>query len=351
MELHPKCFLVEQFGSKDLQVLKRNFSALYASIGLAAPVLIILQNPVEYQWAQYHLKTGKADAHLGTREREGVQKHRLEGKAPRSVNLKLWSKIGDTVARSLYSAFGDESELQAHHHQWQAIFQTFEDAINRKLEAEFGAHQLKVALADHHPNWLDYKWLAYYYKQFQHVDLAEELWAILEAGLMKASCYEGLVLVCLKPRQVQLDEGRLHNEEGPALSWDGLKLYYWRGIPVPEKLIESPEEVSRADIDRYQNAEVRRCFQEALGGERFAALFDLEMIDSDFDLQGNKQFLYRSREVDPVAKEYLQFAKVTCPSTHRNYFLCVPPDIKDVWQAVAWTFSKEKEDYRPSREV
>jgi len=38
---------------------------------------------------------------------------------------------------------------------------------------------------------------------------------------------------------------------------------------------------------------------------------------------------------------------VTCHSTGREYALCIPSDIKDVWSAVAWTFGKSKDEYRP----
>lgn len=348
--MDPRCLIDQPKGSGAASYAAA-FKALYQSINLEAPEILVLPNPLEYQWALNYLKNAALPFAWNKALQTKVDNHRPDGKAPKSVNLALWSKVGSLAARALLSAFGNEADLQAHHKKLRSDFQILEDAVQSAWHAALGPQKLKVELSDHHPNWHDYKWLSYYKEQLQHFDLAQSLWTILEAGLMYASCFESLVVLCPRPLSLEVEAGQLHNEEGPALHWQGLDLYYWRGIPVPEKLIENPDKISRADIDRYQNAEVRRCFQEALGGERFASLFDLEMIDSDFDLQGNKQFLYRSRAIDPVAKEYLQFAKVTCPTTQRNYFLCVPPDIKDVWQAVAWTFSKKKEDYRPSKEV
>ena len=36
--------------------------------------------------------------------------------------------------------------------------------------------------------------------------------------------------------------------------------------------------------------------------------------------------------------------------TYKEYFLRVPPDMRTVHEAVAWTFDMETEDYRPTQE-
>jgi hypothetical protein len=61
--------------------------------------------------------------------------------------------------------------------------------------------------------------------------------------------------------------------------------------------------------------------------------------------------LLRTREVDPVAEEHIQFVNVICHSTEREYMLCVPPDLRDVWSSVAWTFNQTRGSYRPEVEA
>ena len=100
-----------------------------------------------------------------------------------------------------------------------------------------------------------------------------------------------------------------------------------------------------------ENAEVRRCYREILGSERFGKLLGIEVVDEDTDRFGYELTLYRTERKDKIAGNYIQFAGVTCPSTARRYFLCVPPHIKSAREAVAWTFGKTPEDYRPEIET
>jgi len=144
----------------------------------------------------------------------------------------------------------------------------------------------------------------------------------------------------------------LHCESGPAVRWeDGTCLYFWNGIEVSEKLIELPETVTKEDILTETNVEVRRCYQEALGSEKFATLLGLTPIDTKKDRFGNTMILYKTTEKDRLIGEHIHFAKVICPTTGRNYFLCVPSKISSVDEAVAWTFGKKAKEYKPERET
>ena len=90
---------------------------------------------------------------------------------------------------------------------------------------------------------------------------------------------------------------------------------------------------------------------EILGSDRFAAMLDLEEVHREawgpHPEWQQEAVLLRTREIDPVAGEHIQFVRVTCPSTGRVYHLCVPPNVKTAREAVAWTFGKEAGDYLP----
>jgi len=160
-------------------------------------------------------------------------------------------------------------------------------------------------------------------------------------------------IILKKPVRISRNQNLvLHCENAPAVEWeDGTSLYFWNGIEVSEKLISSPDNVTKEDILSEQNVEVRRCYQEALGSEKFAGLLGLISIDEKKDRFGNTMTLYKTVEKDKLIGEHIHFAKVICPTTGRNYFLCVPPKISSVDEAVAWTFGKSAKDYKPERET
>jgi len=79
--------------------------------------------------------------------------------------------------------------------------------------------------------------------------------------------FENVVVMTPKATHLALDdEGRLHAENGPALSYsDGWGVYAWHGIRVPEQLIEHPETYTAQKILDEDNAEIRRCMMEKVG--------------------------------------------------------------------------------------
>ena len=160
-------------------------------------------------------------------------------------------------------------------------------------------------------------------------------------------------IIFKKPAKIERNQNLvLHSEKGPAVEWeDGSGIFFWNGIEVSQKLIQSPDLITKEDILSEMNVERRRCMQEALGSERFANLLGLEPIDQKEDKFGNLMILYRTAERDHLIGEHIHFAKVICPTTGRNYFLCVPPSITNVDEAVAWTFGKNLSEYNPQQET
>jgi len=58
--------------------------------------------------------------------------------------------------------------------------------------------------------------------------------------------------------------------------------------------------------------------------------------------------LYR---IDLPGDEPLVMVYVKDPSTDRYYFIRVPPDMRTVKEAVAWTFGMDELDYQPKKET
>jgi len=170
-------------------------------------------------------------------------------------------------------------------------------------------------------------------------DVFEMLRVTAEGGTLKSS---------------HLDEnGRLHNPSGPAVEfydYEPKKWYFLHGLEVPEKLIERPEELTKADFINENNAEIRRIMVEHVGSDKFSEIQDLEKISTG-ELNGQKVELLRSKESDDLASSKIQFVRVTCNSTGRVYNLGVPPTFEDALEALAWTFNMSKEEYQPKVET
>jgi antitoxin component YwqK of YwqJK toxin-antitoxin module len=97
-------------------------------------------------------------------------------------------------------------------------------------------------------------------------------------------------------------------------------------------------------ILKIRNAEVRRVCMEELSYEKFLIQVEHKVIDRDND--------YELVRIDcAVEPEPIYLVKVKCPSTGAFYTLRVPPRIKSVKQAVAWTFGLEAKEYVPEIET
>ena len=234
----------------------------------------------------------------------------------------------------------------------QAIYaQIMESSIFSKLNSEFSG------LMTGGYSFEDSDWLCFYKLMDEYLGLnihsIDLNFNFLANGGFACFFYGKTNIILKRPVIIQRNQNLvLHCEDGPAVKWaDGTSLYFWNGVEVSEKLINYPKSITRDDILAQKNVEVRRCYQEVLGSELFANLLGLIPIDRKTDRFGNGMVLYRTLDKDKLIGEHIHFAQVICPSTGRNYFLCVPPKISSVDEAVAWTFGKSVKDYKPERET
>jgi hypothetical protein len=208
-------------------------------------------------------------------------------------------------------------------------------------------------------------WVAYYRFAAEVLgvtyapDAAEGL-ALLDALVQSCGWWyprDGLIVACERPAVVQMEEHpdrpgtyRLHASDGPAVQFrDGWSVYAWHGVVVPPVVIEAPSQITREQFTRERDVEVRRAMWERLGPDRVIALLDVEPVHTDA-WNGQTYTLYRTREPDELAGDYLQFVRVTCPSTGRVYHLSVPPTVTTAREAVAWTFGHTAATYHPDVE-
>jgi hypothetical protein len=150
-----------------------------------------------------------------------------------------------------------------------------------------------------------------------------------------------------KPVRLERDaQGRLHSADGMCIQYrDGLGLYAWHGVRVPERIIKAPETLTRQDFLSETNVEVRRIIEERLGSERFIALLGGRCIDQS--RRGKLVEIELPDDPERVA-HYLQ---VRDSSTNRRYYLRVPPSVMHADEAAAWTFGLDAATYQPDQET
>jgi hypothetical protein len=149
-----------------------------------------------------------------------------------------------------------------------------------------------------------------------------------------------------EPPQVLVTDagGRMHNASGPALQYrDGWSAYAWKGVEVPWRVIERPEYITLADIDRTSDIHVRRCMIDRLTPERYIASGAAFRVSED-----DTGVLWERRWPDGDAWAAVEVINGTAERNgiRKRYFLQVPPNMLTARSAVAWTYGMTARQYR-----
>jgi hypothetical protein len=137
--------------------------------------------------------------------------------------------------------------------------------------------------------------------------------------------------------------GRLHSATGPALAFgDGWTVHAWKGIQVRARLIEQPDTITIAAIDREPDIFVRRCMIEIMGVQRFLTLGGASKVAQD--ATGT---LWRKTWFAGDAWAAVEVVNGTPEpdGTYRHYVLQVPPEMPTARAAVAWTYGMNEHQY------
>ena len=158
-------------------------------------------------------------------------------------------------------------------------------------------------------------------------------------------------IITNRPSKITFDvDGNLHNEFGKAIEYrDDWGLYAWHGVRIPEWIIEEKEKITPDKIDKERNVEIRRAMVEIIGAENYLKAGDAQLLD-----ESDVGKLYRrsmsAPEEDIVMVEVVNSSPEP-DGTFKHYWLRVPPNTRTAKEAVAWTFDKSQESYRPAIET
>jgi hypothetical protein len=137
---------------------------------------------------------------------------------------------------------------------------------------------------------------------------------------------------------------RLHNASGPALRFpDGWAVWAWKGAEIPSWIIERPDKITLATIDRETDARLRRCMIDIMTPARYVALGGAFRVAED-----DTGILWRRTWPANDAWAAVEVINATPEQngTRKHFFLQVPAHIRTARAAVAWTYGLRPRSYR-----
>lgn len=138
---------------------------------------------------------------------------------------------------------------------------------------------------------------------------------------------ESTCFIADRPIGIDFDErNRLHHDKLPAVRWaGGDELHYYRGIPVPEQVIERPNSITYEQIMTTQNQEVRRVMVERYGMERFVRDSGAVKVAED----GYCALWRKNEPREPVVVAEFVNSTPEPDGTFKHYFIRIDPRAYD----------------------
>ena len=148
-----------------------------------------------------------------------------------------------------------------------------------------------------------------------------------------------MVIITNRPTAIHFDENNeLHCEMEPAIKFRrGSKsnIYAIHGVVVPGAIIEHPELITTADIEKEDNAEIKRIMMDRMGISKYLEDTKAKIVDMDSTFvskQNDNRYVPRVLMVD---KDSRKFLVGTDGSTNRVYYMQVPNNVKTCSEAAS----------------
>lgn len=200
--------------------------------------------------------------------------------------------------------------------------------------------------------------------------------AAVEAGAwLYASAPDAPAAVMYTRPTVRLDENNaLHAERAPAIHWPDMPdmpvVYCSHGVRMPERYVMQPEKITAQMVTDETNAEQRRELMRLIGYERYVreggftlvsdakrefpngvpkGLLNAKLWLKSWPLSDQEAHMttFGNRVPEPhraVLLE-LQNSSKEPDGSYKTYFLRVPPEMRKVADAAAWTFGMNGREY------
>ena len=263
-----------------------------------------------------------------------------------SVRGSVWDSVGASVRDSVWASVRASVWASVGDSVWASVGASVGDSVRASV---YGAHEAG--------------WLAFYRYFYEVAKLTAQteklvgLWELAQSAGW-ALPHKNICWVSERHNILARDErGRLHSLTGPACAYpDGWAIYAVHGVRVPASIIERPQEITIASIDKEQNAEVRRVMIDRYHHDaeiKGAAAYIRDAGGKRLDHDESFGTLWR-REVnddEPIVMLEVVNSTREPDGSFKKYWLRVPPTITKAQEAAAWTFDVPAKDYDPQIET
>jgi hypothetical protein len=350
------------------------------SQGLTRAIIFGLKDGSIKVWASVRASVGDSvGASVGASVRDSVRdsvwdsvRDSVWDSVRASVRDSVWDSVGDSVGDSVWDSVGDSVRASVRDSVWDSVWASVGDSVGASVRDSVWASvrdsvgdsvgdsvwasvgdsvgdSVGASVGDSGYGQHDASWLAVYEYFAEAVGLGEQtqkltgLWLIARnAGWFLP--HEKICWIAERHNILRRDDrGRLHCENGPALSYpDGWSIYAVHGVRVPPRLIEHPELLTAAEIEKESNTEIRRVMIDRFGQERFLAEAGaIEVHRDDFGVLFRKEL----PGDEPIVMVKVVNSTAEPDGSFKDYFLRVPPQITTAREAVAWTFDLPVHSY------
>jgi hypothetical protein len=252
------------------------------------------------------------------------------------VSEQVRDQVGSQVGDQVWNQVSEQVSEQVRDQVWNQVRgQVSEQVVSNLNAAIWGQHEAGFM------SWLD---------AFRGFGL--KCCAPIGGLIKVAQCagwwwpMRGVVIITERPSQLHRDdEGRLHNETGPAVLYpDGWGVWAIHGVRVTQQIVECPEELTVEQIREEQNQEVRRVMMDRFGAARYLRESNARLLDED---KCGKLWLVEVENDEPLVMVEVLNSTPELDGTAKTYWLRVPPGIQTAKAGIAWTFDVSEELYEP----
>lgn len=148
------------------------------------------------------------------------------------------------------------------------------------------------------------------------------------------------------PEIKENEQGQLHCENGPAISWSGGEDYFFfRGTRVHRKIIE--KDFTSQDIEECSNAELRRIMIQIFGFEKYLQEGGFKLVQQDDFGKLYRKEMSKKFEPDLVFVEVVN-STPEGDGTYKKYVLPCQSQTRSAHEAVAMSFGLSVVEYSPT---
>ena len=215
---------------------------------------------------------------------------------------------------------------------------------NKENEAQVGA-QVREQVEDFVWPYLDGHFDASYFSYYDYCGSAlglpsyPPLWTDYIATTRIGLIYplkNGIVIMCNRPTAIKMQNGRLHCEDGPVITYaDGFSVFMLNGVRVQSSLVMTPANKLNPEIILSEkNAEIRREIVRKIGIDRVMRGLGAKVMDSWAMTPSNVYELLSLKM--PHSHVTAKYLKMRNPSTGAYHVEGVAPEITTVKEALNW---------------